>query len=73
MEVGGKSICFLDLKIRIINGQLETTIYRKSTDFHLYVHAKSCYKPFSVRGSRRVKLYVYNILAVQIMSIDLNQ
>ena len=49
-EVGGKSICFLYLKIRIINGQLETTVYSKPTDSHLSLHAKCSYKPSSVKG-----------------------
>ena len=49
-EVGGESICFLYLKIRIINGPLETTVYSKPTDFHLNLHAKSCYKQSSVTG-----------------------
>ena len=49
VEVGGKSICFLDLKISIINGQLETTVYSKPTDSHLYLHARSCHKPSSIR------------------------
>ena len=42
MEVGGKGICFLGLKISIADGQLETTVYRKPTDSHLYLHTKSC-------------------------------
>ena len=50
MEVGCKSICFLDLKISIENGQLETTVYSIPTDSHLYLHAKSCHKPSSTRG-----------------------
>ena len=49
MEVDG-SICFLDFKINIINGQLETTVYNKPTDSHFYLHVKSCHKPFSIRG-----------------------
>ena len=44
MEVGGKIIFFLDLKISIINGQLETIVYSKITDSHLYLHEKSCHK-----------------------------
>ena len=49
MEVGGKSICFLDLEISIKNGQLETAVYSKLTDSHLYLNAKSCHKPPSLR------------------------
>ena len=50
MEVGSKSICFLDLKISMINGQLATTVYSKPTDSRLYLHDKSCHKPSSIRG-----------------------
>ena len=53
MEVHRKSICFLDLKISIINGQLETTVYSKPNDSHLYLHAKSCHKPSSTGGIQK--------------------
>ena len=53
VEVGGKSICFLDLRISIINGQLETTVYSKPTDSHLYLHAKSCHKPSPTRDIQK--------------------
>ena len=49
MEFGSKSIHFLDLKISILNGQLESTVYRKRTDSHLYLHAKYCNKASSIR------------------------
>ena len=50
MDVGGKSFCFLDIKISMVNGQLDTTFYSKSTYSHLYVHNKSCHKPSFIRG-----------------------
>ena len=53
MQVGCKSIFFLDLKINIVNGQLETTVYSKPTDSHLYLHARSCHKPSSIRGIQK--------------------
>ena len=53
MEVGSKSICFLDLKINIINGQLETTVYNKPSNSHLNLHAKSCHKPSSIRSNQK--------------------
>ena len=70
MEVGSKSICFLNLKISVINGQLFTAnplilicIYMTNTaTSHLLLEA-----------SRRVQLYVYDVFAVQIMNIHLNQ
>ena len=52
-KVGSNSSCFLDLKIRIINGQLEIAVYRKSTDSHLYLHAKSCDNPFTIRDIQK--------------------
>ena len=50
MEVG---ICFLDLKISIINGQLETTVYSKPTYSTLYLYGKSCHKTSSIRGIQK--------------------
>ena len=43
MVVGGKSIYSLDFKITKANVQLETTVYSKPTDSHLYIQAKSCH------------------------------
>ena len=48
MEIGGKSICFLDLKISIINQKLVTTVYSKPTDSHLYLHKQSCHNKSSI-------------------------
>ena len=42
-----------NLKISIINGQLETTVYSKPTDFHLYLHAKSYHKASFFRGIQK--------------------
>ena len=53
MEVSGKSICFLDLKISIINRQIETTVCSKPTDSHLHLHAKSCHKASPIRGIQK--------------------
>ena len=53
MEIGGDSICFLDLKISIKNNKLETTVYSKPTDSHLYLHATSCHKKSSVVGIQK--------------------
>ena len=49
MEIGG-NICFLDLKISIKNNRLETTVYSKPTDSHLYLEASSCHKKSSKNG-----------------------
>ena len=48
-----RAFFFLDLKINIVNGQLETTVYSKPTDSHLYLHARSCHKPSSIRGIQK--------------------
>ena len=53
MGVGVKNDCFLDLKTSIAIGQLETTVYSKPTDSHLYLHAKSCHKPSCIRGIQK--------------------
>ena len=50
MEIGGNSICFLDLKISIQNNRLETTVYSKPTDCHLYLEVSSCHKKSSKIG-----------------------
>ena len=47
MEVGGNSICFLDLKIYIQNNRLEATVYSKPTDSHLYLEASTWHKTSS--------------------------
>ena len=53
MQVGGKSICFLELKISIIQDQLEITLYSKPFNYDLFLHAKSCHKPSSIRGIQK--------------------
>ena len=43
VEIGGKSLKFMDLLITIENGKLETTFYSKPTDGYLYLHNDSCH------------------------------
>ena len=43
VEIGGQSLKFMDLLITIIDGKLETTVYSKPTDGHLYLHHNSCH------------------------------
>ena len=50
MEIGGKELCFLDLKISLIENRLCTTVYSKPTDSHLYLHASSCHNASSING-----------------------
>ena len=40
IEVGGNSVSLIDLKISIINGNLEIHVYSKPTDSHLYLNNK---------------------------------
>ena len=50
MEIGGNSICFLDLKISAQNNRLERNVYSKSTDSHLYLEASFCHNKSSKNG-----------------------
>ena len=49
MDIGGKSLNFLDLSISIRGNSLVTSVYSKPTDAHLYLNAKSCH-PRSIAG-----------------------
>ena len=53
LEVGGLTLNFLDMNVSIIHGKLETTVYSKPTDSHLYLHATSCHKQSSVVGIQK--------------------
>ena len=48
VEIGGKSLKFMDLLIFLKNGVLHTTVYSKPTDGHLYLHNDSCH-PLSTK------------------------
>ena len=41
MDVGGRSLHFLDLLISIVNNRMETTVYSKPTGAHLHLNANS--------------------------------
>lgn len=41
IDVGKRSLHFLGLHITIVNNRLETSVYSKPTNAHLYLHAKS--------------------------------
>ena len=43
LEIGGKSLCFLDLKITIDDKKLLTSVYNKPTDSHLYLDGTLCH------------------------------
>ena len=53
MEVGNNELHFLDLKIKIVDGVLSSTVYSKPTDSHMYLHASSCHQPSSVKGIQK--------------------
>ena len=44
IEIEGKSICFIDLKISIVNDKLESTVNSTLTESHLYLNTESCHK-----------------------------
>ena len=50
MEIGGRTLHFLDLSISISNGRLETSVYSKPTDAHLYLNANSCHPKSQILG-----------------------
>jgi hypothetical protein len=53
IEIGGRFITFLDLKIGIHEGRLITTVYSKPTDSHLYLQAESCHQDASIKGIQK--------------------
>ena len=50
MDMGGKSLHFLDLFITIVNNKLETTVYIKPTDSHVYLNARSSHPKSQIRA-----------------------
>jgi hypothetical protein len=50
MDMGGKSLHFLDLLITIKGNSLVTTVYSKPTDAHLYLDAESCHPRSQILG-----------------------
>ena len=51
MEIEGKSIYFLDLKISIVNVKFETNVYSKPTGSQLNLHVNSCHNPSSIMST----------------------
>jgi len=41
LEYSHDSITFLDTRVKVINGTIQTDLYTKPTDQHLYLHSKS--------------------------------
>ena len=48
VEIGGKSLCFLDLKITIDDKKLLTSAYSKPTNSYLYLDGTSCHPARSI-------------------------
>jgi hypothetical protein len=50
MDVGGRSLHFLDPLISIVNNRIETTVYSKPTDAQLYLNANSSHPKSQILG-----------------------
>ena len=50
MEIAKDPLCFLDLKLSIVDYKLVTTVYSKPTDSHLYLQPNSCHNPNAIDG-----------------------
>ena len=48
VEIGGKSLSFLNLKITIDDKKHLSSVYSKPTDSHLYLYRTSCYPTKSI-------------------------
>ena len=53
MEIAKGSLCFLDLKISIVDYKLATNVYSKPTDSHLYLQSNSCHNPKAIDGIQK--------------------
>ena len=56
-EGSNNCIPFLDLKVKLLNGKLETDLYMKPTDRHQYLHYLSSYPKHTSTLFFIVKLY----------------
>jgi hypothetical protein len=62
MDVGGRSLHFLDLLISIVNNRMETTVYSKPPDAHLYLNANSSHLKTQILGiAKGVALRLHRI------------
>ena len=50
VEIGGKSLCFLNLKITIDDKKLATSVYSKPSISHLYLDDTLCHPTRSIDG-----------------------
>ena len=62
MDIGGKSLNFLDSSITIKGNSLITSVHSKPTDAHLYLDAKSCHPRSQILGiAKAVALRIWRI------------
>ena len=50
VEIGGKSLCFLDLKITIDDKKLVISVYSKPANTYPYLDGTSCHPTESIDG-----------------------
>ena len=53
MEIAKCYLCFLDLKISIVDYKLATTVNSKPKDNHLYLQSNSCHNPKGIDGIQK--------------------
>ena len=53
IQVGGSELWLLDLKLTLKDNKIQTTVYRKPTDSHLFLQADSCHHLPSILGIQK--------------------
>ena len=53
IEIGGSELCFLDLNLTLTDNKIQTAVYSKPTDSHLYLQADSCHHLPSILGIQK--------------------
>ena len=56
IDIGGKELSFLDLKLILKDNKIQATVYSKPTDSHLYllILTDSCHHLLSILGIQKV-------------------
>jgi hypothetical protein len=68
MDVGGRTLHFLDLLISIVNNRIETTVYSKPTDAHLYLNANSSHPKSQILGIAKGLEWHWDCLAESVLA-----